>query len=713
MSAAGLASAAAGQDTCLRYVGQAFGERAHYVHTGDVNGDGADDILWVYNRDLGVSISTGERSFGPPVMYDAPCCGAPFAVGDFNGDGLDDVAMASDSGGSNSFRVRFAAANGSGTLGNSLGFGSPSRRDMIASADLNGDGLDDVVVSGRDLPEFRVYLGREDNSFDEQPAVPLLRGASSIEIADLDDDGDLDLVLPVRDMRRFQASLNDGLGAFGTPSEVVAGDFGPPVAVGDFTGDGVPDVLAGESDDKRWQLFRGDGAGGFVRIAQIEMGFETDWLVAAEIGGGPETDLIVKVGAGGTPGIRFFEGDGSGGFVMREEILSVPDLGVGMPAFGELTGDGEEDMLLPTTAGAAVFPGADGRPRFAGSIEAATESASADFNDDGAADVAALADGSMIFAMGNGDGTFAEAQEVALPTPAYSMDVGDVDGDGIDDVIAGSWFSGLGEVMPVISDGAGGFTLGTTLISGAQVWSVALGDISGDGVNDVVAGSRDLNAWLYFVNDGTGGFASPLIVSNLDNSSTWTVDVADFDGNGYGDVVAGMRRFGQQGSDRNSVFFNEGHGLFTEMELPGIGETDDIVAADVDGDGLEDVTVTQGETLAMLRNLGSRSFAAAERHFAGKSARAVEIADLNLDGQGDFMVSAGGGYARLSLRVSMPACGEGCVADFNQDGSVNTQDVLAFLNAWNAGEGSADINGDGSVNTQDVLAFLNLWNVGC
>ena len=54
-----------------------------------------------------------------------------------------------------------------------------------------------------------------------------------------------------------------------------------------------------------------------------------------------------------------------------------------------------------------------------------------------------------------------------------------------------------------------------------------------------------------------------------------------------------------------------------------------------------------------------------------------------------------------------------CVADFNGDGAVNTQDVLAFLNAWNAGDSSADINGDGSVNTLDVLAFLNLWNAGC
>ena len=57
--------------------------------------------------------------------------------------------------------------------------------------------------------------------------------------------------------------------------------------------------------------------------------------------------------------------------------------------------------------------------------------------------------------------------------------------------------------------------------------------------------------------------------------------------------------------------------------------------------------------------------------------------------------------------------GEECAADFNDDGAVNTLDVLAFLNAWAGGDDSADINGDGTVNTLDVLAFLNLWAAGC
>lgn len=54
-----------------------------------------------------------------------------------------------------------------------------------------------------------------------------------------------------------------------------------------------------------------------------------------------------------------------------------------------------------------------------------------------------------------------------------------------------------------------------------------------------------------------------------------------------------------------------------------------------------------------------------------------------------------------------------CIADFNRDGVVNTLDVLAFLNAWNARELRADIDRDGTIDTRDVLSFLNAWTAGC
>ena len=89
--------------------------------------------------------------------------------------------------------------------------------------------------------------------------------------------------------------------------------------------------------------------------------------------------------------------------------------------------------------------------------------------------------------------------------------------------------------------------------------------------------------------------------------------------------------------------------------------------------------------------------------------RAVEISEAGvIIGDGHW----GPGFGTGVAFVLMPL-GDACPADFNDDGDVNTLDVLAFLNAWNADQGNADFNQDGDINTLDVLDFLNAWNTGC
>lgn len=67
-----------------------------------------------------------------------------------------------------------------------------------------------------------------------------------------------------------------------------------------------------------------------------------------------------------------------------------------------------------------------------------------------------------------------------------------------------------------------------------------------------------------------------------------------------------------------------------------------------------------------------------------------------------------------AVEIVLPLC-DPCAADYDGSGSVDTQDVLAFLNDFTGSTniGDPDINGDGDVNTQDVLAFLNLFAAGC
>ncbi|MCC7387454.1 MAG: right-handed parallel beta-helix repeat-containing protein [Phycisphaerales bacterium] len=82
-----------------------------------------------------------------------------------------------------------------------------------------------------------------------------------------------------------------------------------------------------------------------------------------------------------------------------------------------------------------------------------------------------------------------------------------------------------------------------------------------------------------------------------------------------------------------------------------------------------------------------------------------QTADTGIPGNGHAEVVDMGA---LELQVAPD-----CPGDFNGDGAVNTLDVLAFLNAWSAGDPSGDFNGDGAINTLDVLAFLNAWSAGC
>lgn len=69
----------------------------------------------------------------------------------------------------------------------------------------------------------------------------------------------------------------------------------------------------------------------------------------------------------------------------------------------------------------------------------------------------------------------------------------------------------------------------------------------------------------------------------------------------------------------------------------------------------------------------------------------------------------------LAGDLALTATGQlaACEGDFNSDGDVDTRDVIAFLNAWNAADQDADTNGDGTIDTRDVIAFLNLWTAGC
>ncbi|HZW09830.1 MAG TPA: GC-type dockerin domain-anchored protein [Phycisphaerales bacterium] len=54
-----------------------------------------------------------------------------------------------------------------------------------------------------------------------------------------------------------------------------------------------------------------------------------------------------------------------------------------------------------------------------------------------------------------------------------------------------------------------------------------------------------------------------------------------------------------------------------------------------------------------------------------------------------------------------------CAGDFDDDGSVDTRDLIAYLNAWASEDAAADCDGNGAIDSRDMICFLNAWNEGC
>lgn len=283
-------------------------------------------------------------SFGPAIVTatTARDCWAA-APGDFDGDKQLDLVVGSYAGGN----VQALYGRGDGTfLPGGFGVPGPSQLTMLAAADFDSDGKDDVAGAWHGTA--MVLLAGPQRTL--LPAKVVARtGAEVIAAGDWDRDKRPDLV--VGEAADFSLLSGDGKGGFRAPvTGMVLKDAYPviAIAVGDLDRDGHPDLFAthgtssvavtGPPRNGRWNAVYMGGqpmlAGSNTTHADCGVGdFDHDG----------STDLLTYQAAGALVVIR---GDGKGGFLAPVENVAPPGSGASFLRVADLDQDGFDDVVF-------------------------------------------------------------------------------------------------------------------------------------------------------------------------------------------------------------------------------------------------------------------------------------------------------------------------------------------------------------------------------
>jgi hypothetical protein len=279
---------------------------------------------------------------------------------------------------------------------------------------------------------------------------------------------------------------------------------------------------------------------------------------------------------------------------------------------------------------------------------------------------------------GTGTGAFSGGSDPGVGNNPYSVALGDVDGDGDLDLLTAN--AGSNTVSVRLNDGAGNFSGGSDPGVGSAPYSVAVGDVDGDGDLDLLTANAGSNTVSVRLNDGAGHFSGGSNPSV--GSGPYGVALGDVDGDGDLDLLAA-----NYDSNTVSVRLNDGAGTFSGGSNPSVGSGPYGVAlGDVDGDGDLDLLAANdnSSTISVRLNDGAGTFSGGSDPSVGGNPRNVVVGDVDGDGDLDLLTANYYGNS-VSVRLndgagtfsggSNPGVGNGsysvAVGDVDGDGDLD------------------------------------------
>ena len=319
-------------------------------------------------------------------------------------------------------------------------------------------------------------------------------------------------------------------------------------------------------------------------------------------------------------------------------------------------------------------------------------------------------------------GGFAPAVDVIVGLAPSYLDVGDITGDGVADLLVVNETSN--NVSVLANNGAGVFSPLATIPVGAKPYSIHLGHLNGDNLLDFVVANRDSNSVSVVLANGAGAFAAP--VHRSTPADPRFAVIGDFDDDGDNDVaVASQDPFGNV-----RILANDGAANFStliDFPLPIELQPERMRVADFDCDGADDLAFANSRedngnvqltgTLSVLITRGAGSFLGPLDYGVGREPVGLAVADWDRDGDIDVL-SADRSSNQVSLLRNL-TCAQRIIGDMNCDGVVSVSDIGGFVLALTDPVGygltfpdcspsNADANGDGFVTVSDIGPFIAL-----
>ncbi len=460
-----------------------------------------------------------------------------------------------------------------------------SIKGITAIDDVTGDNVSDVIVCSEDN-YIRCFNGNSDGMADmiwENEAGSVYRQSGITVIEDINNDGYMDVVAGltggVRAIKALSGLTGELLWIFDTH---IYGDGGWVYQVWvkyDYNGDGFPDVLASTGNDgtntgpKRF--FCLDGTDGTLIWDNYIDGPGFSVIGVEDFTGDDLPDVIGGASNNGETEGKVFGIDGETGATQWTFTTSGTSVWA-LERLDDATGDGVPDIIAGDFAGNFYLinptTGIPFQTGSAGNNLMLRFERMDDVNGNGYADIAIAYSGTNAIMLDGLDGS--NIWFTSLADKVWNIyRIEDITGDGINDLVAGTLFSSN---YVYFLDGASGDILYSASYGEAVDGIGAIPDINGDGSWEMVAGGR--NGYLACFSGGLNAalLQADFVAAPLTGYLPLEVDFTDMS---LGDVQEWHWDFENDGTidsdEQNPTHIYENQGIYSVKLIVGNGTSSD------------------------------------------------------------------------------------------------------------------------------------------